>query len=107
MRDDNDLQIRSKAITDVDMATTFGVVPDDPIRPLSHKKCAAGASPMQLISLWNNKKNKANITTAPTDTQDLGSMSSENIVHLSLAVGNSIDINAREVVDPHQPQQSP
>lgn len=88
LRDHNDMQVRSKAITDVEMATTFGVVPNDPLRPLQHGKRSAGASPTQHISLWNNKKNKS-ITSAPLDIQELDSMGSENIVHLSLAVGNS------------------
>lgn len=43
-------QVRSKAITDMDMATAFGVVPEDSITTSKNSKRAAAVSPSQPIS---------------------------------------------------------
>ena len=128
-RGPNDTPMRSKAITDEEMALTFGVTPDGNL--LAHKgnKRMAGSSPQQRISKWFNKKIKdistkpctpgssqhlieavADVTQAPAPPQNT-TMIDEHVVQemaiqLSLAFGQQQGSNAREVVDPYQPPKS-
>lgn len=99
-------RVRSKAITDIEMATAFGVELDGFIRHSKSGKRLAAASPNQHISYWNQKKNKKCSTPPMLDTPDHDTTGSDMLVHLSLAIGRSSNESVREVVDPNQPPKS-
>lgn len=101
-----DDEVRSKAITDLDMATMFGVVPETSLFSPNPGKRVANASPSQHISHWTQKKSKKSAPTHVSETQELATMESDMLVHLSLTVGCSKNALVRDVVDPNQPQQS-
>ena len=100
-------QMRSKAITDVDMAMAFGVHQDTSLGGRQRGKRNAGASPQQQLSLWSQKKSKGGVTGTSHMGDDNLSENLDMAVHLSLAVGNSQEGHDRDVVDPNQPRQSP
>lgn len=106
--DQKSKRMTGKTITDVGMATIFGVEPEAQLGQLAQQqrgKRPAGTSQIIPLDRWTQKKSKqvTASTNAITETVERVPSSIDKVLHLYLAVGISHDDDEREVVDHNQP----
>lgn len=102
--------MRGKAITDVEMAKSFGVEPVDFMEQHQRTKRPALTSPTVPPDRWNSKKSKPTAAASPTPLQEgaqtptQATTNTEPASHQHLDVDFVTHANERDMVDPHQPQ---